>query len=202
MAKQHTTKGGTSRIRFIMIDAEIPEGDLNQITAAIQNALKPNTTIIQQRLPSSTVMPRIGANDAQVEFSEEEDLEIEADEIPAPKPPKSARARKPATPEVLEFDFTSDVSLKSFAEQHSAENEPERCLVIAAWFKEHRSTPSVTTSHVYTGYRVAEWPAGLEDFGWPLRHLKKDKLMSSSARGSFDTNHIGLEKVRKLRTSV
>ncbi|MES0100947.1 hypothetical protein [Mesorhizobium sp. M0019] len=40
MAKQSTSKNGTSRIRFIMLDAEIPEGDLNQITLAIQNALR------------------------------------------------------------------------------------------------------------------------------------------------------------------
>lgn len=33
MAKQPLAKGGTSRIRFIMIDAEIPEGDLGSVRA-------------------------------------------------------------------------------------------------------------------------------------------------------------------------
>jgi hypothetical protein len=40
MAKQ-PLEAGSSRIRFIMLDAEIPEGNLSQITSAIQNALKP-----------------------------------------------------------------------------------------------------------------------------------------------------------------
>ena len=43
MAKSGTTRsGGTSRIRFIMLDAELAEGDLTQIAQAIQNALRPN----------------------------------------------------------------------------------------------------------------------------------------------------------------
>lgn len=200
MAKQPTNKGGTSRIRFIMLDAEIPEGDLSQITSAIQNALKPTTTIVQQRLPSNGVQPAIGISGAEGELAEEEVLEVESNDDTAPKPHRRARVRKPTTPDVLDLDFTSDVSLKSFADKHPAESEPERYLVVAAWFKEHRATPSVTTAHVYTGYRVVGWSIGLEDFGWPLRHLKKEKLMSSSARGSYDINHLGLDKVKKLRT--
>lgn len=200
MAKQPSNKGGTSRIRFIMLDAEIPEGDLSQITSAIQNALKPTTTIVQQLLPSNGVQPAISVSGTDGELAEEEAFELEIDEVTAPKSPRPARVRKPTTPDVLELDFTSDVSLKTFADQHPPESEPERYLVVAAWFKEHRATPSVTTAHVYTGYRVVGWSVGLEDFGWPLRYLKKEKLMSSSARGSFDINHLGLDKVKKLRT--
>jgi hypothetical protein len=48
MAKSAGKSGGTSRIRFVMLDAEIPDGDLSQITQAIHNALKP-ATIVQQR---------------------------------------------------------------------------------------------------------------------------------------------------------
>jgi len=183
-----------------MLDAEIPDGDLGQITSAIQNALKPTTAIVQRRLSSNAAQPVLGGNDTDIELSEDEAFELEPEETVAPKPTKPARVRKPTTPEVLDLDFNSGVSLKSFAEEHPAESEPERYLVIAAWFKEHRATPSVTTAHVYTGYRVVGWSVGLEDFGWPLRYLKKEKLMSSSARGSFDINHLGLDRVKKLRT--
>ena len=58
MAKQGPIKTGTAKIRFIMLDAEIPEGDLSQITIAIQNALKP-TTIVQQRMPSQIASPAV-----------------------------------------------------------------------------------------------------------------------------------------------
>jgi hypothetical protein len=95
VAQQPTSKGGTSRIRFIMLDAEIPEGDLSQITAAIQNALKPTTTIIQQRLPStqaSAALPN-GSQDTEVEI-EGESLELEEEAQPEATDPRSAREPK------------------------------------------------------------------------------------------------------------
>ncbi|MCV3243012.1 winged helix-turn-helix domain-containing protein [Mesorhizobium sp. ZC-5] len=200
MAKQQLSKGG-AKVRFIMLEADIPDGDLSQITAAIQNALKP-TTIVQQRLNGSspaTVM-LAGGNGQMSENAEVIDLE-EQEEVPSPpKTSRPARPRKPTTPEVLDLDFSSDLSLVNFAEQHPAETEPEKNLVIAAWFKEHRDTPAVTTAHIYTGYRVIGWSVGFEDFGWPLRYLKKEKLMSSSSRGSYEINHLGLDKVQKLRS--
>lgn len=199
MAKQPTSKGGTSRIRFIMLDAEIPDGDLSQITLAIQNALKP-VTVVQQRLPSqnggaSVVMEAL--RDADI--GDEDLIDIDPDVIaPAAKPARSVKPRKPTTPDVLELDFASDVSLESFASEHPAKSEPERYLVIAAWFKEHRDTPAITTAHVYTGYRILRWSVAIEDFGWPLRSLKKDKLMSSPARGEYAINHLGIDRVHKL----
>lgn len=41
MVKKPKHGNGTSRVRFIMLEAELPDGDLSQITSAIQNALKP-----------------------------------------------------------------------------------------------------------------------------------------------------------------
>jgi len=69
------SKGGTSRIRFIMLDAELPEGDLSQITSAIQNALQP-TTIIQQRLPNQPVAPALMTNGAAGDPIDEEPSEL------------------------------------------------------------------------------------------------------------------------------
>ncbi|GAA0767975.1 hypothetical protein [Brevundimonas olei] len=195
MAKQPLSKSGTSRIRFIMLDAEIPEGDLSQITAAIQNALKP-TTIIQQRLPAQA---QALASDAELEPFEVEAVEFEhAETSPAPKSPRASKPRKPTTPEVIDLDLTSDVSLASFADEHSSTSEPERYLVIAAWLKEHRDTPTVTTAHIYTCYRSLGWSVAIEDFGWPLRQLKKDKYMASVSRGEFAINHLGIARVNKL----
>lgn len=196
MAKQPTSKNGISRIRFIMLDAEIPEGDLSQITAAIQNALKP-TTIVQQRIVSAQPAALTeGHRDG--EAPDDDVIDLEADEIaPAAKPSRPPKSRKPTTPDVLEVDLTSDVSLENFAGQHPATSEPERYLVIAAWFKEHRDVAAVTTSHIYTAYRSLKWSL-IEDFGWPLRGLKKDKYMSSPQRGEYVINHLGIDRVNKL----
>jgi len=199
VAKQ-TTKSGTSRIRFIMLEAELPDGDLSQITSAIQNALKP-TTVIQQRLPANGAATTLLDHERNGEVVEHETVEADEDggEVTsAPAKPRPQRVRKPTTPDVLELDLTSGVSLESFANDHPPKGETERNLVVAAWFKEHRDTPAVTSAHVYTAYRALGWSAGFEDFSWPLRTLKKDKLMSSPNRGEYAINHLGIAKVLKL----
>ena len=199
MAKQPVSKGGTSRIRFIMLDAEIPEGDLTQITSAIQNALKP-TTIIQQRLPNQPAAPALISNGAAGELVDEEPSELgeEAAAAPeAPRPAREPRVRKSTVPKVLELDLTSGVSLESFANEHPPKSEADRHLVVAAWFKEHREH-EITVGHVYTCYRAMKWPSGIEDFSWPLRFLKKEQLMSSPGRGQYAINHLGLARVQKM----
>jgi hypothetical protein len=52
MAKSSGKSGGMSRIRFVMVDAEIAEGDVGAITHAIQNALRGSAPSAVQRLPS------------------------------------------------------------------------------------------------------------------------------------------------------
>lgn len=197
MAKQPTAKSGTARIRFVMLDAEIPEGDLTQITAAIQNALKPTSTIIQQRV----IAPALTNGAAPERENEAEALESEIEDVQVAQPqsaPKSSKPRKPTVPKVLELDLTSGVSFESYAAQHSPESEPDRNLVVAAWFKEHRGLDAITAGHVYTCYRQVKWSVGIEDFSWPLRGLKKDQLMSSAGRGEYAINHLGLDRVHKM----
>lgn len=178
-----------------MLDAEIPEGDLSQITAAIQNALKP-TMIIQQRLP---VQAPALTSDVEIEAFEDDVTEMEeSNSATTSKTARVSKPRKPTTPDVLDVDLTSEVSLESFASEHPSNSEPERYLVIAAWFKEHRGTSAITTGHVYTSYRSLGWSVAIEDFGWPLRQLKKDKFMSSPARGEYAINHLGIARVGKL----
>jgi len=197
VAKQPTSKTGTSRIRFIMLDAEIPDGDLSQITAAIQNALKP-ATIVQQRVVSLAQPASLTDGTSAEDTLEDDVIDLESSEIAAnAKPSRAPRNRKPTTPDVLDADLTSDVSLESFAGEHPPTSEPERCLVIAAWFKEHREVAAITTSHVYTAYRSLKWSL-IEDFGWPLRWLKKERYMSSPARGEYVINHLGIDRVNKL----
>lgn len=168
MAKQPSHKGGTSRIRLIVLDAELAEGDLTQIAVAVQNALKP-TTVVQQKSSArlvSSALSDTGGDENSIDHEVTED-DVEPTSAEPQRQPKLSRPRKPKTPDVLEVDLTSDPSLAGFAEQHPAKSEPERNLVIAAWFKEHRNTDAVTAAHVYTGYRFLKWPAGFEDFAWP-----------------------------------
>ena len=91
MAKQTIAKGGTTKVRFIMLEAEGAEGDLAQIASAIQSALKPNTTVIQQRVISNA-MPTPALPDAADEveqFAEDDEADVEV----AAKPIRTARSR-------------------------------------------------------------------------------------------------------------
>lgn len=200
MAKQPVHRGGTTKVRFLMLEAEGAESDLTQIFSAIQSAVKPSTTVIQQRLvPGPAGQPIL--NDA-TGFNDEVSEELDTEEVtapPSPKPAKPKTARKPTTPDVLDFDFESDTSLKEFADRCTGlDSDVERYLVIAAWFKENRDVTAVTTSHIYTGYRKLGWPSAIEDFGALLRYLKAQKLMASGGRGEYVINHLGLDRVRKL----
>ncbi len=205
MAKQPTSKSGTSRIRFIMLDAEIPEGDLSQITSAIQNALKPATTIIQQRIPAQA--PAALGNEAQViEFeAEDEEGELSGEHETSTQPSRSTReprVRKPTAMKVLDLDLTTEPSFESFVHRHPPKNDTERNLVALAWFKEHRPDETVTANHVYTCYRAAKWPSGIEDFSATLRSLKKQQLVTSPGRGQFAINHLGIARVDEIGTNA
>ncbi|TIQ33342.1 MAG: hypothetical protein E5X48_23690 [Mesorhizobium sp.] len=201
MAKQPATKNGTSRIRFIMLDAEIPEGDLSQITLAIQNALKPTTTIVQRRLPAQTAAAlQNGVQEEEME-SEDELVDTAGEALTEPvevRPQRETRTRKPTVPKVLELDLSSGASFEAFAGKHAPKNDIERNLVVLAWFKEHRPDEEVTANHVYTCYRAVKWPSGIDDFSWPLRALKKEQLVMSPHRGQYVINHLGIARVEKM----
>lgn len=202
VAKQQNSRGGTSRIRFIMLDAEIPEGDLNQITSAIQNALKPTTTVIQQRLPATSATSTLsdGAQDTELEIDGEAVVSEEEthSEAASPRPSREPRTRKPTSMKVLELDLTSEPSFESFANSHVPKNDTERNLVALAWFKECRPDEVVTANHVYTCYRSMKWPSGIEDFPSILRSLKQSQLVKSVGRGQFEINHLGIARVDKM----
>ena len=200
MAKQPPSKTGTSRIRFIMLDAEIPEGDLSQITAAIQNALKPTTTIIQQRLPTRAQGALSGGETPADDEIEDvlSELEDEEEVAEAPRPAREPRPRKPTAMKVLDLDLTTEPSFEGFVNSHPPKNDTERNLVVLAWFKDNRPDESVTANHVYTCYRAAKWPSGIEDFSATLRSLKKQQLVASPGRGQYAINHLGIARVDEI----
>lgn len=196
MAKSNSTKSGPTKLRFIMIDAEISEGDLNQITQAIQNALKP--PVVPSRLALSNSQGVNGAAHVAEPLAAEPEDEEQEDEDIAPAKPKTSAPRKPSTPKVLDLDLTGDPSWDEFATEKAPKNDTERFLTVAAWFKLHKQIDAITTDHVYTCYRAAKWPTAIEDFNGPLRSLKHKQLVGSPTRGQYTINHLGLARVDEL----
>ena len=193
-------KTGSSHIRFIMLEADIPEGDLSQITQAIQNALKPASPPVSRILLQS---PKEAGNarnyDAESELIQdlepavEDELQTESRVSARP----AQRTRSYRSPQIVEVDLDTEPSFVAFATAKSPTTTLDKYLTIATWFKEARNTPSVTADDIYTCFRKMGWSTAIDDFSQPLRKLKSQKLMGGDASG-FVINHIGLDKVRKL----
>jgi len=185
-----------------MLDAELNEGDLSQVTQAIQNALRPNSAT--PSTPRALAQRMAGARTETVEpepVESQDDIDEPTEEAVSAHVTQSrpSTPRKLKTPKVLDIDLKSGISFVSYAQEKNPPSEQMKFLVVLAWFKQHRpDIPAVTADHVYTSYRVAEWSTAIPDFGAPLRALKHSRLIESAGRGAYVINHIGLDKVDKL----
>lgn len=202
MARVSPTKpSGSSRVRFIMLDADLANGDLTQITQAIQNALRPPLASHQRFVTS--VPPAAPASAAANGGSEhveaiEPDTTIDDGSMNEEATEASAQVTKPRkfrTPKVLEIDLETEPSFKSFADEKNPSSDLKRFLVVAAWFKVHRKIDAITADHAYTCFRAIKWPTAIPDFAQPLRELKRQQLLNAAGKGQFAINHLGLAKV-------
>ncbi len=198
MAKSSVSKAsGPSRIRLVVFEAEIADGgDLNQITLAIQNALRAPIPTVAKRIAAPTAQANgtagavqtadIGADDNQVIEDEIEATES-APTAPKPKLPRRVGPK----PNVIDIDVTSDPPVSSIPDRKSNHG---RYLAIAAWLHDHRGITTITRDHIYTCYRHRSWPTDIPDFSQPLRELKHLQLFTSSEKGKFEVNQLGLAK--------
>jgi len=203
MPKNSTVKiaSGPARVRLVVLDAEIPDGDLGAFNQVLQNALRsPTTTIVQQRINGATAktLTHQPVSELDGEVDEAVDELVEETEISS-QPPKQRVPRKPAAmPKVLEFDIDSEPSLASFVAKTNPTSNHKRYLVIAAWFHLHRKLDAVTADHIYTCFRHLNWPLGIADFAQPLRELKHKQYFTTPEAGKYAINQLGLAQVAKF----
>lgn len=203
-ASQKGSSSGPARIRFVVLEAELPDGDLSQITQAVQNALRPpeNSASHRRTLAAPTRGQPLDPEPADNGEDAREESVIDEASSENSVSASSARQRpsfKARSPNVIDVDLKSgEMPFADFAKAKNPSSHAERNLVVAAWFKLHRGIDAVTMDHVYTCYRAAGWPSGMEDFSKTLRQLKARKLMDSKERGAYAINHIGLDQVDKI----
>ncbi len=206
MAKTSTVKsGGPARVRLVVFDAEVPDGDFNSLAQVLQNALKTPTVIQQPRVTNGngvaaktiTHQPAETAQDDEPGLFDnlEEAETVEA--APAPAKPKAPR-KAPKAPDVVPIEMNEPVSFADFAAGKKNESLHKKYLIAAAWLHECRNTPIVTDGHIYTCFRSIGWSTAHSDFGQPLRELKTRKFFTTPSRGQYEINHIGLDYVKKL----
>jgi hypothetical protein len=188
-------EGGNSKIRFIMLEADLNGGDLTQITQAISNALRPATgqppmRVIAPPMSGSVVngTPPNGANadetDADVETP------IEAVNEGAPMAPKSQRQRKKGgrDPKLLDdLDLNGNgTTFVEFAEQKNPTTDTKRFLTAVAWFKKHGNKDAIGIDEVYTAYRKkGDWSYNLDDYDAVFRGLLKRDVVKRAGKGLY-----------------
>jgi hypothetical protein len=202
MAKGSNTRGeGRSKIRVVMIEADLVEGELREVTQAITNALRP-TPIIQRFVTAGTpVVATPGPNGEPEEVEDAEVIEEEAEETAAARPKAAPKPRRYSEPRVLnEVDLETDVSFPAFAAGKKPKTLQDRYLIAAAWYHLHREMPAISMHHVYTCFLhpLVKWPTSQVDFDQPLRALVKADRMDRGDRGQYVINTIGLADVKVL----
>lgn len=198
MAKKSTTTtgNGVSRIRFVMLDAELPDGDISQITEAIQNALRPKQADVR-------LIQLSGSQD--IDCALEDVLGTSEESVDEPEPTRLRDTKRTVNSKrsikslnVVDVDTATSPSLESYMASKSPANIKMKHLCVLAWFKEARNIEPVTVEQVYTCFKKLQWSTAAKDFSQPLRDLKADDLVGGNSKDGFTINHIGLDRVEKL----
>lgn len=214
MARNSGNNGNTGKVsgkvRFILLDAEINEGNITDITQAIAGALRP-ATIIQQVITPLPVTPAIeGTNGnvpnailAGVSLPEVEDV-AEAQAAPAApnKQPRDRNDRKPFQGKVLS-DLNWDNGDVPFVKFVEAKNNPKtnigRYLTVATWLKRYHNLDVIGANHVYNGYLKAGWKL-MVDMGATFRKgAENDKrYFESKGNGNYAVTPFGSDEADKM----
>jgi hypothetical protein len=192
-----SSKTGTSKVRLIVFEAEVSDGDISQFTHAIQNALQPRRPAL--RVVQTPTAGALSSSDVTEDVLVEEDDEL-ASVTPKPRAARSSRPKVAKTPTVMDdIDITSDPSLKDFVGQFDLSSTVDKYLVIALWFRDARSTPAITVDHVYTCFKLLGWSTSSNDFAKPLRNLRDEQSFKGGSREGFSLTLPGAGKIEAKR---
>ncbi|TCU73554.1 hypothetical protein EDE08_104422 [Bradyrhizobium sp. R2.2-H] len=190
---------GTSRIKLIVLDAEVADDQIHTLTAALTNALRPAAPApALRRLPPAPPQLNGGGEPEQEEMDfDRVDAGDEAEVITLKKPRSSSPRKPPKAPDVVDIDMNAPLSFSDFSKGKDDGSQHKKFLIAAAWLAEHRNVPIVTDGHIYTCFRSIGWSTAINDFSQPLRELKGRKFFTTPERGHYEINHIGLDYVNK-----
>jgi hypothetical protein len=148
MAKSSKPPGGTSHIRFVMVEAEIANGDITSITQAITNALRGPTPTIVKRIAAPAIQVNGAAEPAdEPEVTEDASEGLDAVDVTPAAPKRKAQRRVAAKPQPIEIDVDSNPPLSSLG---TFKSNNKRYLAIAAWLHDHRNIEIIDERHIYS----------------------------------------------------
>lgn len=203
--------------RLVEFNVDNDDASVNDGLRAIANALAGRTIAVA---PAPKMLRKTTGGSSEV-LQEKDEEAIDTDVLPFPDQPlvdeheeqeeetndaPSERKQRPAprAPKFLD-DLnltTAKVSLQDFVKEKNPDNDVDKYVVIAVWYKQHFSTEEISIDHIFTAYKALGWQAQLPgpDPSQTLRNLKNQKnwLVSGSKRAFFKINWNGEDAVNKM----
>ena len=133
MARGSSPRGttGTSRFRFVMFEGDLQEGELAQVTQAIQNAFRSPQIAAPRQITRPAALPDAEVDlDGSDPIDQVEDFPSNNENIPRQRVPRKATAPRVPNP-VNDLDVKSDPSLKEFCSDYDLKSGFDKYLVIA-----------------------------------------------------------------------
>jgi len=187
-------------------DSTVQEG-IRTINHAVTSIVKPAAMPPKSVSPANVLTPGNGGDESGDDETAADEIQDESSELHdggAVERDTPPRVRTFKTPEVVNVDLTAGpMGLKEFLSQKKvADNDNQRYLAIAFWFKEYRQIPEIHNGHIWTAYRHMKWNPQ-PDIAQPFRSMKKSGLFGKgSARGSYAINHVGEGRVNEMSSGV
>lgn len=216
MARNSNNRGNdddrvSGKIRFIMLETEIYDGNLSEITQAIANAVRP-ATIIQQVLPAPqppaalpATNPQIGQVDGNGTAQAAEQMNGNEDVENLATPPKSKKSSdrgerkstfKGKPDNTIEWEGNG-TPFAAYMKQKNPEETSKKYMAIAAWFKLHCGREAIDGNIMWNAYRMMGLTP-LGDITQPFRSTIESGYFDQPSRGQYAITKIGLDIVDKM----
>jgi hypothetical protein len=188
------------------------EGD----QTTLQLALQQFGAVVSRRLTSQlkpsiasgnpTALPSHNEDNGADKHAEEAEIETLEDRTAVEE--SATRPKKkfvPKTPDLL-TDFDPDsgsIPFLDFAKQKNPSTTIDKYLVVGGWFKDHRSVDEITTSHIFTCFKLAEWLPP-DDMASTFRDIKRKNhyFEKGSKNGHWKINILGLKELTKMNSAT
>ncbi len=199
--KQGETLNRSNKIRFVLVEADISDGNLSELTQAITSALRPSVAPVRQITRTATPTLPPAPNGAQ--DTEEEELDEVVVEEPAngdlPDDSKPAQKKTFKVPEYLPELVAGEKgkAFKEFAAEKAPSSKKKKYLVATYWLKEHGDSPTVNANKIYTCFKTAGWSTGFNDWNQTFHNLVHSEHLRKVGSGEFAINPLGEDAVTK-----
>jgi len=192
----------SNKIRFVLVEADISDGNLSELTHAITSALKPTINVPRQppARQATQALPEVpeAAPEEEIETEEAQDA-TESQETVAGNgsEPKVPRTRKFKPPEYLPELLAGErgAAFKEFAKEEAPTTKNKKYLVATYWLKEKGDSPTVNANKIYTCFKTAPWPTNFNDWNQTFHNLVHSEHLRKTGDGEFAINPPGEDAV-------